>query len=65
MKNAKNRQDLKKRKRLDEEIAQTQELLSGEEVAADYEKLIELTNKLEELQNEQEEQYAIWEELSD
>ena len=27
--------------------------------------LIELTNKLEELQNEQEEQYAIWEELSD
>lgn len=46
-------------------IAQTQELLSGEEVAADYEKLIELTNKLEELQNEQEEQYAIWEELSD
>ena len=51
--------------RLDEEIAQTQELLSGEEVAADYEKLIELTNKLEELQKEQEEQYAIWEELSD
>ena len=51
--------------RLDEEIAQTQELLSSEDVAADYEKLIELTKKLEDLQNEQEEQYAIWEELSD
>ena len=51
--------------RLDEEITQTQELLSSEDVAADYEKLIELTNKLEELQKEQEEQYAIWEELSD
>ena len=51
--------------RLDEEIAQTQELLSGEEVAADYEKIIELTNKLEELKNEQEEQYAMWEELTD
>lgn len=51
--------------RLDKEIAQTQEMLSDEEVAADYEKLIELTKKLEELQAEQEEQYAIWEELSD
>ncbi len=51
--------------RLDEEIAKTQDLLSSEEVAADYGKLIELTKKLEELQNEQEEQYAIWEELSE
>ena len=51
--------------RLDVEIAQTQELLSSEDVAADYEKLIELTKKLEDLQKEQEEQYAIWEELSD
>lgn len=51
--------------RLDEEIAHTQELLSSEEVSADYEKLIELTKRLEELQNEQEEQYAIWEELSE
>lgn len=51
--------------RLDGEIEKTQILLSSEEVAADYEKLIELTNKLEQLQQEQEEQYLIWEELSD
>lgn len=51
--------------RLDEEIEKTQALLSSEEVAADYEKLIELTNKLEQLQQEQEEQYLIWEELSE
>lgn len=51
--------------RLDEEIEKTQALLSSEEVAADYEKLIELTSKLEQLQQEQEEQYLIWEELSE
>lgn len=51
--------------RLDGEIEKTQTLLSSEEVAADYEKLIELTNKLEQLQQEQEEQYLIWEELSE
>lgn len=51
--------------RLDGEIEKTQALLSSEEVAADYEKLIELTNKLEQLQQEQEEQYLIWEELSE
>ena len=51
--------------RLDEEIEKTQALLSSEEVAADYEKLIELTNKLEQLQQEQEKQYLIWEELSE
>lgn len=51
--------------RLDGEIEKTQALLSSEEVAADYEKLIELTNRLEQLQQEQEEQYLIWEELSD
>ena len=33
--------------RLDEEIAKTQELLSSEEVAADYEKLMELSKLLE------------------
>ena len=49
--------------RLDEEIAKTQELLSSEEVAADYEKLMELSNLLEDLQKQQEEQYEIWEEL--
>lgn len=37
--------------RLDEEIAKTQELLSSEEVAADYEKLMELSKLLEDLQN--------------
>lgn len=51
--------------RLDGEIEKTQALLSSEEVAADYEKLIELTNRLEQFQQEQEEQYLIWEELSD
>ena len=51
--------------RLDEEIAQVQQLLASEEVAADYEKLIELTQKLENLQSEQEEQYRIWEEFSE
>ena len=49
--------------RLDEEIAKTQELLSSEEVAADYEKLMELSKLLEDLQKQQKEQYEIWEEL--
>jgi ATP-binding cassette subfamily F protein 3 len=49
--------------RLDEEIANTQALLASEEVAADYEKLMELTTRLEALQIQQEEQYSIWEEL--
>lgn len=49
--------------RLDEEIAKTQELLSSEEVATDYEKLMELSKLLEDLQKQQEEQYEIWEEL--
>ena len=49
--------------RLDEEIAKTQELLSSEEVAADYEKLMELSKLLEDLQKQQEEQYEIWGEL--
>lgn len=49
--------------RLDEEIAKTQELLSSEEVAADYERLMELSKLLEDLQKQQEEQYEIWEEL--
>ena len=49
--------------RLDEEIAKTQELLSSEEVAADYEKLMKLSKLLEDLQKQQEEQYEIWEEL--
>ena len=51
--------------RLDTEIARVQELLSGDEAASNYEMLLELTNQLEQLQTEQEEQYEIWEELSD
>lgn len=51
--------------RLDEEISKINELLASDEVTADYEKLIELTKQLENLQAEQEEQYAIWEELSE
>ena len=51
--------------RLDGEIAKLQELLATEEVAADYERLLELSAKLEDLQKEQEEQYAIWEELAE
>ena len=67
VKNAKDRLSLKTAEaeieRLDEEIAKTQELLSSEEVAADYEKLMELSKLLEDLQKQQEEQYEIWEEL--
>ena len=51
--------------RLDGEIEAVQALLATEEVAADYERLLELTAKLESLQAEQEEQYALWEELAD
>lgn len=51
--------------RLDAEISRVQELLSGDEAASNYEMLLELTNQLEQLQTEQEEQYEIWEELSD
>ena len=51
--------------RLDREIEETQALLSSDEVAADYEKVLELTAKLEQLQTEQEAQYEIWELLAD
>ena len=51
--------------RLDGEIEQVQALLVTEEVASDYEQLMELTQKLEQLQKEQEEQYSLWETLSD
>ena len=49
-------------RKLAEEI---QALLSTDEVAADYERLLELSAKLEQLQQEQEEQYAVWEQLAD
>ena len=51
--------------RLDKEIEETQALLSTDEVAADYEKVLELTAMLEQLQNEQSVQYEIWESLAD
>ena len=51
--------------RLDSEIEEIQALLSTDEVAADYERLLELSAKLEQLQQEQEEQYAVWEQLAD
>lgn len=51
--------------RLDSEISKTEALLATEEVASDYEKLLELTNELEQLNSELENQYEIWEELSE
>ena len=51
--------------RLDAEIEEIQTLLSTEETAADYERLMELSERLEVLQKEQEEQYEIWEQLAD
>lgn len=51
--------------RLDAEIERVQEQLSSDEVTSNYEKLMELSNLLEQLQAEQEAQYEIWEELSD
>lgn len=51
--------------RLDKEIEEIQALLSTDEIAGDYEKVLELSAKLEALQTEQEAQYEIWEELAD
>ena len=51
--------------RLDSEIEEVQSLMASPEVSGDYEKLIELTGKLEELQARLEEQYEIWESLSE
>lgn len=48
---------------LDKEIAGLHESLQSEEVTSDYEKLLELTTKLDSLQNELNKQYEIWEEL--
>ena len=51
--------------RLDAVIAETQALLEDDAVAGDYERLMELSEQLEKLQKEQEEQYAVWEQLAD
>ncbi|WP_316610136.1 ABC transporter C-terminal domain-containing protein [uncultured Ruminococcus sp.] len=50
---------------LDAQMKEIQTHLGDESVTSDYEKLIELTNKLEELQAQQESLYEIWEELSE
>ena len=49
--------------RLDAAIEAAQALLATEEVASDYEKLLAISEQLESLRKEQEEQYAIWEAL--
>ena len=51
--------------RLDAAIGEVQTLLATDEVAADYERLLELTAELEALQKEQEQQYLLWESLAD
>ncbi len=51
--------------RLEGEIEAVQRELNSEETASDYEKLLALTGRLEELQSELEEHYAVWEELSE
>ncbi len=66
-KERKRQNDLKKAEQkieeLDLQIEELQSKLQSEEVTSDYEKLIELTNVLEILQNEQAQVYALWEEL--
>ena len=51
--------------RLDAAIGEVQALLATAAVAADYERLLELTAELEALQKEQEQQYLLWESLAD
>lgn len=51
--------------RLDSEIEEVQSLMASPEVSGDYERLIELTGKLEELQARLDGQYEIWESLSE
>ena len=50
--------------RLDGEIAETNSILSSPEAAADYEKIIELTKKLEELTEKQLEIMDEWETMN-
>lgn len=49
--------------KLDEEIAETESMLADESITSDYEKLMEYTEKLNELQTSQEEAFMKWEEL--
>ncbi len=63
----KRQNDLKKAEQrieeLEAEIEEVQTLLQSEEVVGDYEKLMELTAKLESLQEEQTEVFELWESL--
>ena len=40
-------------------------MLQQDEITSDYAKLMELTNELEQMQEEQETLYTLWEELSE
>lgn len=51
--------------RLDSEIEKVQSFMASPEVSGDYERLLELTGKLEELQARLDDQYEIWESLSE
>ncbi len=51
--------------RLDTEIAELQKMLTDENVTSDYEKLMEYTGRLEELQSQQEEAFLLWQELEE
>ncbi len=63
----KRQNDLKKAEQrieeLEAEIEDVQTLLQSEEVTSDYEKLMELSSKLESLQEEQTEVFELWESL--
>ncbi len=65
----KRQNDLKKTEalieRLDSEIEELNRLLQSDEVTADYERLLELTNELDCKQLELENAYETWEELSE
>lgn len=66
-KERKRQNDLKKTEarieELEAEIGEVEALLQTPEVTCDYEKLMEYSKKLEDLQNEQAEVFTLWEEL--
>lgn len=48
---------------LEEDIAEIESKLSSQEIQSDYEKLIEFTDKLRQMNEELEEKYVLWEEI--
>lgn len=50
---------------LEEKISQTEALIAQDDVAADFERLMELSSLLEELQNELSKAFEVWEALCD